>query len=83
MKSHELWWCGNNLLYGFKRTKPLDNVDNIIYKFANGTSDFSTFVLMKDFIVTGDRYILIYKYHLIYNYVCSFYNKILYGNILQ
>ncbi|EFN78176.1 F-box/WD repeat-containing protein 4 [Harpegnathos saltator] len=53
MRSHELWWCGNNLLYGFKRTIPF-SIDNVIFKCVNSICDFSTFVLMRDCVITGD-----------------------------
>lgn len=69
MKSDELWWCSNNVLCGFNRAKPFNTVNNLIYKYVSNISDFGTFVLMKDFIVTGDRYIFIYKRCLNCDYV--------------
>lgn len=62
MKQDELWWCGNNLLCGFRRTASFDVVNNLIFKCVNHIYDFSTFVLMRDFIVTGDRCVFIHHF---------------------
>ncbi|XP_014469706.1 PREDICTED: F-box/WD repeat-containing protein 4 isoform X2 [Dinoponera quadriceps] len=53
LKSDKLWWCGNNLLTCFNRTKFFDMGNNTSFKCINNICDFSTFVLMRDFIVTG------------------------------